>query len=111
MNLPMMRHSVMLAATVVGLTAGSDDLKPDLARLQGEDYGTLQVSGCVGGGTYRECMRAQGWPLRDACLDCRENPGAMSQRMSVTTSCFIQFPTSLFEMLFRRCLYKCQSGA
>jgi hypothetical protein len=44
--------------------------------LQGEDYGTLQVSGCVGGGTYRECMRAQGWPLRDACLDTRHRWGS-----------------------------------
>jgi hypothetical protein len=51
MNLPMMRHSVMLAATVVGLTAGSDDLKPDLARLQGEDYGCLQDSAPVRGET------------------------------------------------------------
>ena len=62
MNLPMMRHSVMLAATVVGLTAGLRRLEAGPSRLQGEDYGTLQVSGCVGGGTYRECMRAEGWP-------------------------------------------------
>lgn len=90
MNLPMMRHSVMLAATVVGLTAGSDDLKPDLARLQGEDYGTLQVSGCVGGGTYRECMRAQGWPLRDACLDTRHTgvlPNVISGKRGKVPRC------------------------
>ena len=41
MNLPMMRHSVMLAATVVGLTAGSDDLKPDLAACKAK---TMELS-------------------------------------------------------------------
>ena len=72
MNLPMMRHSVMLAATVVGLTAGSDDLKPDLAACKAKTmdvYRTVPLSEEKPAAYLRECMRAKGWPLRDACLD------------------------------------------
>ena len=89
MNLPMMRHSVMLAATVVGLTAGSDDLKPDLAACKAKTM-ELSKSADVGGGTYRECMRAQGWPLRDACLDTRHTgvlPNVISGKRGKVPRC------------------------
>ena len=75
MNLPMMRHSVMLAATVVGLTAGSDDLKPDLAACKAKTM-ELYKSADVSEEEPTGNMRAEGWPLRDACLDTRHRWGS-----------------------------------
>jgi hypothetical protein len=64
--------SIIVAATVVALTACSDDLEPDLAACKAkatEVYRRARVSGEERAASLRECMRAKGWPIRDACLD------------------------------------------
>jgi hypothetical protein len=61
-----------MAATVIALTGCSDELEPDLAACKTK---TMEVSRAAPlseekPATYlRECMRAKGWPLRDARLD------------------------------------------
>jgi hypothetical protein len=63
---------IIMAATVIALTGCSDELEPDLAACKTK---TMEVSRAAPlseekPATYlRECMRAKGWPLRDACLD------------------------------------------
>jgi hypothetical protein len=37
-----------------------------------EVYGTGPMSKAESAGYVRECMRAQGWPIKDACIDKRE---------------------------------------
>jgi hypothetical protein len=67
-----MRHSIIVAATVVALTGCSDELKPDLAACKAKTmdvYRTVPLSEEKPAAYLRECMRAKGWPLRDACLD------------------------------------------
>jgi hypothetical protein len=75
----MMRHNILVAATVVALTGCSDDLKPDLAACKAktmELYRSAELSEEEPADYLRECMRAEGWPLRDACLDTRHRWGA-----------------------------------
>jgi hypothetical protein len=52
----MMRHSVMLVATVVGLTACSDDLKPDLAACKAK---TMEL--------YKSADVSEAEPTGNAC--------------------------------------------
>jgi hypothetical protein len=68
----MMRHSIIVTATVVALSGCSDDLEPDLAACKAktlEVYRQANVSEEERAAYLRECMHAEGWPLRDACLD------------------------------------------
>jgi len=47
-------------------------LEPDLAACKAkmtEVYGRLEASSEKRAAYLRECMHAEGWPLRDACLD------------------------------------------
>ena len=70
----MMRHNIIVAATVVALTGCSDDLDPDLAARTaktGQVYGSADVPKEQPAAYLRECMRAEGWALTDACLDKR----------------------------------------
>jgi hypothetical protein len=67
-----MRHSIIMAATVVALTACSDDLEADLAACKTkaiEVDRSQHISGERLAAYLRECMIAEGWPLTDACLD------------------------------------------
>jgi hypothetical protein len=63
---------IIMAATVIALTGCSDELEPDLAACKTK---TMEVSRAAPlseekpAAYLRECMRAKGWPLRDACLD------------------------------------------
>ena len=66
-----MRHSIIVAATVVALTGCSDDLEPDLAACKAkvmEVYRSADLSEEQRAAYIRECMIAEGWPIRDACL-------------------------------------------
>jgi hypothetical protein len=70
----MMRHNIIVAAAVVALTGCSDDLDPDLAACTAKTrqvYGSADVSKEQPAAYLRECMRAEGWPIKDACLDKR----------------------------------------
>lgn len=71
----MMRNSTIVAATVVALTGCSDDFEPDLAACKAkavEVHGQAPLSKEESAAYVRECMRAEGWPIRDACLDRRD---------------------------------------
>ena len=70
----MTKHSIIAALTlpVVALTGCSDDLNPDLVACKTktkETYPAAQVWDERQATYLRECMIAEGWPLRDACLD------------------------------------------
>jgi len=63
---------IIMAATVAALTGCSDELEPDLAECKTkamEVSKAAPVSEEKAASYLRECMRAKGWPLRDACLD------------------------------------------
>jgi hypothetical protein len=63
---------IIMAATVIALTGCSDELEPDLAACKTktmEVYRAAPLSEEKPATYLRECMRAKGWPLRDACLD------------------------------------------
>lgn len=63
------RHSLFVVATIA-LTGCSDELDVDLAACKAKGTGDMSEEEPA---TYlRECMRAEGWPLRDACLDKRD---------------------------------------
>jgi hypothetical protein len=63
-----MRLNLIVAATVVAVTGCSEDLKPHLAACKAEAT-EAHVSAQDLATYLRECMRAQGWPIKDACLD------------------------------------------
>jgi len=61
-----------MAATAVALTGCSDDLEADLATCKAkamEVDRSQHVSGEKLAAYVRECMIAEAWPLKDACLD------------------------------------------
>jgi hypothetical protein len=67
----MMQRSLIVAAILVALV-GCSDLEPDLATCKAkvaEADARENMSGDEAAGYLRECMRAEGWPLRDYCLD------------------------------------------
>jgi len=71
-SLPMMWNSVIVAAAVIPLAGCSDDLEPDLAACKAkmtEVFRRMETSEEKRAACLRECMHAEGWPLRDACLD------------------------------------------
>jgi hypothetical protein len=71
----MRRHSIIVISTVVALIGCSDDLEPDLAACKGkamEAHGAAPLSKEQSAAYVRECMRAEGWPIKDACLDKRD---------------------------------------
>jgi hypothetical protein len=61
-----MWNRIIVAATMVFLTACSDDLEPDLAACKGK---AMDVSEEKRAAYIRECMIPEGWPIKDACLD------------------------------------------
>jgi len=68
----MTRHSIIVAATLVALTGCSDDLEPDLAACKAkvmEVYGPAHVLEEQPAAYLRECMHAEGWVIKDSCLD------------------------------------------
>src|SRR4029078_12474568 len=68
MSLPMRRDSIIVVVTVITVAGCSDYLAPNLDACKTkatEARGPQQVRS----GYVRECMRAQGWPVRDACVD------------------------------------------
>jgi hypothetical protein len=68
----MRRHSIIVVSTVVALIGCSDDLEPDLTACKAkalEAHGAAPLSKEESATYVRECMHAEGWPLRDACLD------------------------------------------
>jgi hypothetical protein len=68
----MMRHRIIVTATVIALTGCSDDLEPDLTACKAkalEVHGPAHLSKEESAAYVRECMRAEGWPIKDACLD------------------------------------------
>jgi hypothetical protein len=63
---------IMMAATVVALFGCSDELEPNLAECKTKAMDVSRaapLSEEKPAAYLRECMRAKGWPLRDACLD------------------------------------------
>src|SRR5206468_4802513 len=74
-SLPMRRHSIIVVSTVVALIGCSDDLEPDLAACKAkamEAHGAAPLSKERSAAYVRECMHAEGWPIKDACLDRRD---------------------------------------
>ena len=70
----MMRHSIIVAAIVVALPACSDDFEADLTGCKAnamDVHGPANVRKEESTAYVRECMRAEGWPIRDSCLDKR----------------------------------------
>jgi hypothetical protein len=64
----MRRDSIIVVVTVITLAGCSDNLAPDLEACK--DKATeARVPKQGRSGYVRECMRAQGWPIRDACVD------------------------------------------
>jgi hypothetical protein len=73
--LKMNLYGFILIATVVALTGCSDHFEPDLTRCKAqavEVYGSVPLSKAEARAYVRECMRVQGWPIKDACLEKRE---------------------------------------
>jgi hypothetical protein len=71
----MTRQRIIVIATVVAVTACSDHFDADLTKCKAQVvgvYGPAPMSKAEWAGYVRECMRAQGWPIKDACLDKRE---------------------------------------
>ena len=71
----MTRRSIIMIATVVALTGCSHHFDADLTKCKAqvvEVYGTGPMSKAESAGYVRECMRAQGWPIKDACIDKRD---------------------------------------
>jgi hypothetical protein len=70
-----MRHSIIVtAATVVAIVGCSDEFEADLTACKTqamEVHTPARVSTEEFAAYVRECMRAEGWPIRDACLDKR----------------------------------------
>ena len=62
-----MRHSINMAL-IVGLVGCSDNLAPALEDCKAKAT-EAQVSAQQRTGYVRECMHAQGWPIKDACLN------------------------------------------
>jgi hypothetical protein len=68
------RHSIVVAATVVAMTGCSDKFEADLTYCKTEAmevHTPARVSTEEFAAYVRECMRVEGWPIRDACLDKR----------------------------------------
>jgi hypothetical protein len=80
----MMRRNTIVAATLIAL-AGCSELEPDLAACKEkvvEADRRENMSGFEAAGYLRECMRVEGWPLRDYCLD--------KPRMWESPECYLQ---------------------
>jgi len=59
--------SIIVAVTVVAVAGCSDNLASSLEACKGKATGA-RVSKQERSSYVRECMRAQGWPVRDACV-------------------------------------------
>jgi hypothetical protein len=65
------RYSSIVAATLVALT-GCSDFGADLSACKSkatEVHRPAQASKDEAAVIVRECMRAEGWPIKDSCLD------------------------------------------
>jgi hypothetical protein len=62
-----MRDSLFMVSILVALTGCSNDLETDLAACKAK--AAPATSGQKWSDFIRECMRDEGWPLKDACLD------------------------------------------
>jgi hypothetical protein len=68
MSLPMRRDSIIVVVTVITLAGCSDNLAQNLEACKAKAT-EARVPKQERSGYVRECMRAQGWPVRDACVD------------------------------------------
>ena len=68
MSLLMGRDSIIVVVTVITLGGCSDNLAPNLEACKAKATEAL-VRKQERSGYVRECMHAQGWPVRDACVD------------------------------------------
>jgi hypothetical protein len=64
----MRQDSIIVAVTVVALAGCSDNLAPSLEVCKAKAT-EARVPKQERSSYVRECMRAQGWPVRDACVD------------------------------------------
>jgi hypothetical protein len=72
MRLSIVWFNVLIAASAVSLTGCSDHLEADLAACEARVMGASRSAHELEETTaadLRECMRAEGWPVRDSCLD------------------------------------------
>jgi hypothetical protein len=64
----MRQDSIIVAVTVVALAGCSDNLAPSLEACKAKAT-EARVPKQERSSYVRECMRAQGWSVRDACVD------------------------------------------
>jgi hypothetical protein len=65
-----MTTHLFMAAILLALAGCSEEVDVDLAACKAKAIEAVSEEDKEESALYlRECMRAEGWPLRDACLD------------------------------------------